>query len=100
MKTELEAEWARIIPQGSINITNAENLRDEFTEIMNQGVNKIILDLKNVDDLDSAALGKILVANSALAEKGGKLIIENVESESVQKVLATVNLSDMIEIRD
>lgn len=100
MKTELEAEWARIIPQGSINITNAEKLRDEFTEIMNQGVNKIILDLKNVDDLDSAALGKILVANSALAEKGGKLIIENVESESVQKVLATVNLSDMIEIRD
>ena len=46
METKIEEEWARIIPQTSINITNAKKLRDEFKEIMNQGINKFILDLK------------------------------------------------------
>ncbi len=100
MKTKINKKWARIIPRGSINITNAEKLRKEFKKIMNQGIKKIILDLKNVDDIDSAALGKILVVNSALKEKDGKLVIENVNSESVRRLLDTVSLSDTIEIRD
>ena len=100
MKTKINEEWARIIPRGSINITNAEKLRKKFKKIMNQGIKKIILDLKNVDDIDSAALGKILVVNSALKEKDGKLVIENVNSESVRRLLDTVSLSDTIEIRD
>ncbi len=100
MKTERKGEWARIIPQGSINITNAENLREEFQRIMRNDVKKFILDLKNVDDMDSAALGKILVANSALKKKDGKLVIENVNSEDVKKVFEAVNLADAIEIKD
>ena len=100
MKTERKGDWARIIPRGSINITNAEKLREEFQKIMGSGVKKFILDLENVDDMDSAALGKILVANSALKKKGGKLVIENVNSENVKKVFEAVNLADAIEIKD
>ena len=100
MKTNINGEWVRIIPQTSINITNAEELRSEFKKIMNQGINKFILDLKNVNDVDSMAIGKILVVNSALNKKDGKLVIENVNSENVRKVFEAVNLSDVIEIRD
>lgn len=99
MKTEINDDWARIIPQGSINIINAEKLRKEFNKALNKDVNKIVLDLKNVDDIDSAALGKILVVKSALKEKDGKLIIENVNSEAVKKVFDTVNLSDVMVVK-
>ena len=100
MITEMSGDKARIIPQGSINITNAEKLRKEFSKAVNKGVDEIILDMKNVEDIDSAALGKILVVKSALKANDGKLIIENVDSEKVSKVFTTVNLSDVIEIRD
>ncbi len=100
METKIYEDEARIIPQESINITNAKNLREEFNKVVNKGINKIILDLRNVEDIDSAALGKILVVKSALKEKDGKLIIENVHAERVKKVFDTVNLSEVIEIRD
>ncbi len=99
MQAEMEGEWARIKPEGSINITNAEELRNEFKRVMEQGVDNFILDLKDVEDIDSAALGKILIVNSTLEEKGGKLVIESASSENVKRVLDAVNLSDMIEIR-
>lgn len=100
MKTEIEGDWARIIPPGSINITNAEKLRNEFNQLLNRGFSQIILDLKNVDDIDSAALGKILVIENALKKEDGNLIIENVNSENVRKVFDTVNLGNVIEIKD
>ncbi len=97
---EKKDDNARIIPHGSINVANAEKLKDKFFELTRSDIYNIVMDMEYVDDIDSSALGKILLFQKVVEENDGKLIIENVESDDVKKVFNTVELSEAIDIRD
>lgn len=50
-------------------------LEAEINTLAENGARKIVLDLENVEYADSAALGVLLHATSAVRAKGGKLLL-------------------------
>lgn len=101
MQTEIENNSARIIPEGDIDLTNAEKFKETFEELVEkEEVLHISLDFQHVDKIDSSGLGKILLFHKMIKEKGGSLQVENVSSEYVARVFEMVNLDEIIEIKN
>ncbi|MFW5795039.1 MAG: STAS domain-containing protein [Bacillota bacterium] len=98
MKVEIKADFARIIFEEKLNIINMSECENEFKKLIEDGINDIILDFKNLKEVDSFGLGKILHFNKIVEDNGGNLKIENVNSEYIKRVFKVVKLSDIIEI--
>ncbi|SDL71113.1 STAS domain-containing protein [Halarsenatibacter silvermanii] len=91
---------ACLIPEGSINISNSERLKRKFMGVVHEGFDRIILDFKNVDNIDSVGAGKILFFNSILQKKDGRLIITNINSDEVKKAFDLIELSNAVKIKE
>ena len=100
IKIEINDDSARIIPGKQIDLTNSGTLKEKFHDLIKRDFYNIILDLKNVEEIDSSALGKILLFNKIISEKEGSFKIENVNSEYVQNVLDMIELDQLIDISD
>jgi len=50
-------------------------LRQRLTSLLDSGRNKMILNLKDVSDIDSAALGTLVLYAGRFREAGGKLVL-------------------------
>lgn len=99
MEVRIKENSARIIPDECINLTNAEDLKEEFLKLVEEkNINNIVLDFNRVEKIDSSGLGKLLLFNKIIGEKQGELKIENVESQYVRKVFNMVNLSETMNI--
>ncbi len=100
MQTEINGDTARIIPEGSIDLTNAEKLKEEFENLVeNEEILQVTIDFKNVEKIDSSGLGKILLFHKIMEEREGSIQLANVDSEYIQKVFEMVNLDEIIDIR-
>ena len=100
MEIQIKNNSARIIPGEKIDLTNSETLKEKANNLMGENIRKIILDFKNVKEIDSSGIGKILLLNKMLKDNQGKMVIENVNSEYVQKVFKMLDLGEVVEIRD
>ena len=77
----LEAQLERVNPTTAVahlngRMTLGMRLREietTITDTMGDGVQKLILDLSNVEYLDSAGLGVIMILFGNMQERGGKL---------------------------
>ncbi len=99
MKIELKNNSARIIPGESINLSNAEEFKDKFLELVEEkNIKKIIIDFKNVEKIDSSGLGKLLLFNKITEENEGSLRIENINSQYVRNVFNMVDLKDTMDL--
>ena len=68
----------------------------EPAELQN-GNNKLIIDLKNVPLLDSTALGVIIVTLQILQRSGGKLVLLNPQ-KAVTSILEVTRLTSILEV--
>ncbi len=100
MKIKIQDETAHIIPQGSINLNNASDLENKFKKAIEKDVYNITLNMKKVNDIDSMAMGKILILQRKIKREDGKIIIKNINSENVKEALEIVNLDEVVEIKD
>ncbi len=99
MRVKIEEDYARIIPLENIDLTNAEKLKEKFTELVEEeNIKNIILDFRNVEKIDSSGLGKLLLFHKIIKEVQGKLKIKNVNSQYVKKVFNMVNLTETLDI--
>lgn len=99
MKKEINGNNARLILSEELDLTNLNEIDNEFNKLLEQGVINIVLDLKDLKKIDSSGLGKILHFNKVIEENNGKLIIENIKSDYVQRVFKMIDLNDIIEIK-
>ena len=86
MESKVEKNSARLIPGEELDLTNINELENEFKKLVEQGIIEIVLDFKNLKKIDSSGLGKVLHFNKVIEDKGGNLIIENINSEYVERV--------------
>ena len=81
----------------NLNSLIAPNLKSEFVFLRNEGVKNLILDLTNVDYVDSSGLSAILTANRIW--KGfGTFILTGVSSPSVEKLIKISRLETILTI--
>lgn len=82
---------------GKIIGDGSQILRSKIEDQMNKGTNQIILDLGEVDLMDSSALGSMVAALISLQKKRGKLLIINPQ-KTVKDILEITRLNMVFEI--
>lgn len=83
--------------QGKIIGNTVTQFRAEIEQQLQNGNNKLVIDLKNVSLLDSTALGVIIVTLQALQRSGGKLVLLNPQ-KAVRNVLEVTRLTSILEV--
>lgn len=73
-------------------------LRDAVRALMEQGKKKIILNLAEVDYIDSSGVGELVSAFTTVRSSGGELKLLNL-SQKVQDVLHVTKLYTVFDIR-
>jgi anti-sigma B factor antagonist len=58
---------------GEVDVYSAPALKDNITELLQSGVNTLIVDLSGVAFLDSTGLGALVEARAATTDAGGSL---------------------------
>ena len=82
---------------GRLAVGAASTLREKVTEEMAKGQNKIILNLKEVDYIDSTGLGTMVICYTTLQKAGGNLKLLHLNRRNIELLLLT-KLSTVFQI--
>jgi anti-sigma B factor antagonist len=74
-------------------------LDDEIRETLAAGTVRVVIDLANVDKIDSAGLGTLLYARGELRRAGGGLALANLQPAQM-KVLLVAKLETVFDVFD
>ena len=82
---------------GRLAVGGASTLREKVTEEMAQGKNNVILNLKDVDYIDSTGLGTMVICYTTLSKAGGNLKLVHLNRRNIELLLLT-KLSTVFQI--
>jgi anti-sigma B factor antagonist len=74
-------------------------LRDAIHQLINAGKKKLVLNLANVDYIDSSGVGELVSSYTTVRNAGGELKLLNL-SKKVQDVLYVTKLYTVFDIKD
>ena len=69
-----------IISEGRIDLTSSHSLEEKLQQLYEEDSEIITLDFSLVTGIDSSGLGKLLLFQKKLKERGGKLEIINISN--------------------
>ena len=82
----------------NLNTEVAPNLKSEFVILRNKGIQNLILDLAEVEFVDSSGLSAILTAERLWKAEEGSFIVTGVEHDSVKKLIEITRLNSVLTI--
>lgn len=95
---EHEREGVTILAlKGRITVGEVTPVRDEITKLTAAGRNRIVLDLQNVDYIDSTGLGNLVISYTQVQKSGGALKLLNLNKRNVE-LLALTRLHTIFEV--
>ena len=74
-------------------------LRDAVREIVSKGSNKILLNLGDVNYIDSSGLGELVSAYTAVKNSGGELKLVNL-TKKVSDLLVITKLATVFDVKE
>ena len=77
----------------------AADLRREFDRLKAKQKNRVILNLKNLEYIDSTGLGTMVIGHSSATDAGGAMKLANLSKRSAQLLILT-KLATVFEIFD
>lgn len=84
-------------PDGILDGTKAQEFRQEVSELLNTGVDIVLIDFKDVTFMDSSGLGALVLALKSIRAAGRKLSICSV-NEQVRMLLELTGMDRVFEI--
>ena len=84
-------------PEGIFDNVKSTQFRQQISELINQGVNVILLDLKKVSFMDSSGLGALVLILKTIRSSGGRLFLMSL-SDQVKMLFELTNMSNIFEI--
>jgi len=85
------------ILQKEVNHNNAASLKEKLFLEIADGNNKIVLDMKNVTEMDSSGMGALLFGKRQANNTGGDLLLVSV-APSIQSMMRIAQLSRVFEM--
>ena len=82
---------------GDIDIDSCRRLRDELLDLIDAGVTTIVLDLAQMDFVDSTGLDVLVGAHKRLGQRGGELVLRS-PRPAAQRVLEITRLDTVFTI--
>lgn len=83
-------------PVGRLNLTAAPDLRRELIELVQNGQTRLVVDLIDVDTIDSSGIGALISGLKAARQAGGDLRIV-APSKQVAEVLRMTKLERVLQ---
>lgn len=83
--------------KGRITVGEVTPVREKITQLLAEGRNKIVLDLQNVDYIDSTGLGNLVISYTQVKKTGGALKLLNLNKRNVE-LLALTRLHTIFEV--
>ena len=90
-------EQATVTPDQDILSPNRDALRDELNQLISDGTKHLVLDLKNVNRIDSSGLSVFIAAYNSLKTVEGALDLVNV-NDTIKKLLTLTRFDRYISI--
>ncbi len=88
-----------IKPAGALDGAKASELRDRVSELVAEGNNLVLLDLAEIDFIDSSGLGFLLIALKMLRTAGGDLYLCSI-AEPVRNLLCATRMDLLFDCPD
>ena len=82
----------------NVNSLVAPGLKSEFVVLSNEGIQNLIIDLSDVEYIDSSGLSAILTANRVFKANGGTLVVTGATQPAVKKLIEISRLDTVINI--
>jgi anti-sigma B factor antagonist len=92
-----ESGWGVLAVEGEVDLYTSPQLRDAVNGMIEEGQDRIVLDLTNVGFMDSSGLGVLVTGLKRVRERDGALSLVCPEG-SVHKVLAITGLDKVFPI--
>jgi anti-sigma B factor antagonist len=74
----IQANEAAVVSiSGELDIATAPRLRDELMELINSGIRAVIVDLAQLEFIDSTGLGVLVSALKRFREHGGDMALQS-----------------------
>ncbi|BBE31061.1 anti-sigma factor antagonist [Tepiditoga spiralis] len=99
MRKEIRGNTARVYLDGRVDITNSSDLKKLLYELKDNGIRKIVIDMEELEYIDSSGLGRIFYFFADYKRDGGLMEIHNIVNENVKKVVEIVKLDKIIKIK-
>ena len=93
--TEIDGDHAVVRVVGELDLETAPRLREELVGLVNRGVTELVLDLADLDFIDSSGLSVLIMALKRLRERGGELRLRSVPARA-RRVLEASGLDRAI----
>jgi anti-sigma B factor antagonist len=91
VQVDERAGWAVVRASGDLDLTTAIRLREQAVQVVTGGQPRLVLDLQDVDFVDSTGLGVIVGLLKRTRAQGGDLRLVSTRS-SLRKVLELTDL--------
>jgi stage II sporulation protein AA (anti-sigma F factor antagonist) len=92
---ERHGEVLILRPSGRIDTENSKVLLEKITQVIDEGVHNLLLDLSAVPYINSLGLRTLITAAKRLANSGGKLVMAEVDVQ-VRKILEISGLTSVL----
>jgi anti-sigma B factor antagonist len=83
--------------KGRITVGEVTPVREKITALVAAGQSQIVLDLKDVDYIDSTGLGNLVISYTQVKKAGGALKLLNLNKRNVE-LLALTRLHTIFEV--
>lgn len=92
-------DWTVVEARGEVDLYTAPGLKEELTELIDRGKNRLVVDLGGIEFLDSTGLG-VLIGGLRRCREGDGALVLAAPPEPVRKVLRITGLDQVFPIHD
>jgi len=84
-------------PEGIFDNVKSTQIRQQITELISQGVNIVLIDLKKVTFMDSSGLGALVLILKTLRASSGRLFLMSL-NDQVKMLFELTNMGTLFDI--
>lgn len=99
LQTRTQGPWSVIEVAGELDLHTSPALRDHVLGLIEQGSNRLAIDMSKVDFMDSSSLGALITCLKRLRESDGRLVLVGLQG-SPMKVMTLTGLDRVFEFVD
>lgn len=75
INSRVQEPWGILTVQGEVDIYTSPKLKDAIVGLLDQGQSRLVVDLKDVEFIDSAGLGVLLGSLKRVREHQGEIVL-------------------------
>ena len=99
LKTEISGKTVCFMLDGEFDMYAAPDVRDEIRKCIDDGNTDILIDMQNVDYIDSSGVGVLIKILQEVRQRKGRLKFSAIHS-SPRKVLDLSNILQILDVFD